>query len=47
MLVVVMFAAAVGVALFLGGGRAAYRFLRGKPLSSVHDAEFTSLDLRE
>ena len=46
-LVVVMFLAALGVALFLGGGRAAYRFARGKPLSSMHDAEFTSLDLRE
>ena len=46
-LVVVMFCAALGVALFLGGGRAAYRFARGKPLSSMHDAEFTSLDLRE
>ena len=26
---------------FLGGGRVAYRFARGKPLSSMNDAEFT------
>lgn len=46
-LVVVMFIAAVLLALFLGGGRAAYRFARGKPVSSVYDEEFTSLDLRD
>ena len=45
-LVVVMFVAALGVALFLGGGRAGYRFLRGKPISSVYDEEFTKLDLK-
>jgi len=44
-LVVVMFLAAVLLALFLGGGRAAYRWMRGKPLSSVYDEEFTKLDL--
>jgi hypothetical protein len=44
-LVVVMFAAAVLLAIFLGGGRAAYRWMRGKPLSSVYDEEFTKLDL--
>lgn len=46
-LVVVMFIAAVMLALFLGGGRALYRFARGRPISSVYDEEFTSLDLRE
>ncbi len=44
-LVVVMFIAAVMLALFLGGGRALYRILRGKPISSVYDEEFTKLDL--
>jgi hypothetical protein len=44
-LVVVMFVAALGVALFLGGGRALYRMVRGKPASSVYDQEFTKLDL--
>jgi len=46
-LVVVMFIAAVMLALFLGGGRALYRKARGRPVSSVYDEEFTSLDLRE
>jgi hypothetical protein len=44
-LVAVMFAAALLLAIFLGGGRAAYRFLRGKPVSSMYDQEFTKLDL--
>jgi len=46
-LVVVMFAAALFLALFLGGGRALYRFLRGRPISSVYDEEFIKLDLSE
>jgi hypothetical protein len=46
-LVVVMFVAALVVALFLGGGRAAFRVMRGKPASSMFDDEFTRLDLRE
>jgi len=46
-LVVVMFIAALMLAGFLGGGRALYRFLRGKPLSSVYDEEFTRLDLSD
>ena len=46
-LVVVMFIAALCVALFLGGGRAAFRVLRGKPASSMYDEDFTRLDLRE
>lgn len=44
-LVAVMFVAAILLALFLGGGRAAYRLLRGKPLSSMYDQEFTKLNL--
>jgi hypothetical protein len=40
-----------GVAIFLGvffgGGRALYRIARGKPVSSVYEAEFIRLDLRE
>lgn len=44
-LVAVMFAAALLLAIFLGGGRAAYRYLRGKPASSMYDQEFTKLDL--
>jgi hypothetical protein len=46
-LVVIMFVAALMLALFLGGGRALYRFARGKPISSVYDEEFTRLDLKE
>ncbi len=33
--------------IFFGGGRALYRRLRGKPVSSLADAEFISLHLRE
>ncbi len=32
---------------FLGGGRALYRIMRGKPASSVFDEEFIRIDLRE
>jgi hypothetical protein len=35
------------LAIFFGGGRALYRRLRGKPASTVADAEFISLHLRE
>jgi len=44
-LVIVMFVAAVMLAGFLGGGRALYRYLRGRPISSVYDEEFTRLNL--
>lgn len=47
MFVVVIGGAAVLLGLFLGGGRAIYRMARGKPASSMYEAEFTSLDLRE
>jgi hypothetical protein len=46
-LVVVMFVAAIIVAIFLGGGRAAFRVMRGKPASSLLDEDFIRLDLRE
>jgi hypothetical protein len=39
-------AAAIMLGLFLGGGRALYRRLRGKPASTLHDTEFVSLNLR-
>jgi hypothetical protein len=35
------------LAFFLGGFRALYRLARGKPVSSVYDIEFISLNLRE
>ncbi|MGA7523341.1 MAG: DUF6599 family protein [Acidobacteriaceae bacterium] len=44
-LIVVLICAAVLLGLFLGGGRALYRFLRGKPVSSVSEEEFISLHL--
>jgi hypothetical protein len=46
-LVIVGSVAAILLGLFLGGGRALYRIARGKPASSVYEAEFISLDLRE
>ncbi|MGA2249615.1 DUF6599 family protein [Terracidiphilus sp.] len=47
MFVMVVGGAAVLLGLFLGGGRAIYRIARGKPASSMYEAEFTSLHLRE
>lgn len=46
-LVVVGSFAAILLGFFLGGGRALYRIARGKPASSVYEAEFIRLDLRE
>ncbi len=46
-LVIVGSFAAILLGFFLGGGRALYRIARGRPASSVYDAEFISLDLRE
>jgi hypothetical protein len=40
-------AAAIFLGFFLGGFRALYRKARGKPVSSVYDAEFISLNLRD
>ena len=45
-LVIVMFVAALFLALFLGGGRALYRLARGRPISSMYDEDFIKLDLR-
>jgi hypothetical protein len=39
--------AALLLAFFLGGFRALYRIARGKPVSSVYDTEFISLNLRD
>jgi hypothetical protein len=47
MFVVIIGGAAILLGLFLGGGRALYRKARGKPISSVYEAEFTRLDLRD
>lgn len=44
-LFVVLVCAAVLLGLFLGGGRALYRVLRGKPVSTVSEEEFISLHL--
>lgn len=44
-MVVVLICAAVFIGLFLGGGRALVRKLRGKPVSSVSEEEFISLHL--
>ena len=46
-LVIVGSSAALLLGFFLGGGRALYRIARGKPASSVYEAEFIRLDLRE
>jgi hypothetical protein len=46
-LVMIGCGAAVLLGLFLGGGRALYRVARGKPASSLHEAEFISLHLEE
>ena len=41
-LVMIGSAAAILLGFFLGGGRALYRMARGKPISSVYEAEFIS-----
>jgi hypothetical protein len=46
-LVIIGASAALLLGFFLGGGRALYRIARGKPVSSVYDAEFIRLDLRD
>ena len=46
-LVIIGSVTALLLGFFLGGGRALYRVARGKPASSVYEAEFISLDLRE
>lgn len=44
-LVVILIGAAILLGLFLGGGRALVRILRGKPVSAVSEEEFISLHL--
>ncbi|HEY2859592.1 MAG TPA: DUF6599 family protein [Terracidiphilus sp.] len=46
-LVMIGAGAAILLGFFLGGGRALYRIARGRPVSSVYEAEFIRLDLRE
>jgi hypothetical protein len=46
-IVIVGGSAALLLGFFLGGGRALYRIVRGKPASSVFDEEFISINLRE
>jgi len=47
LLVIIGASAAILLGFFLGGFRALYRKARGKPVSSVYDAEFTRLNLRD
>jgi hypothetical protein len=44
-LVIIGCSAALLLGFFLGGGRALYRIARGKPASSVYEAEFIRIDL--
>ena len=46
-LVIVGASAAILLGFFLGGGRALYRIARGRPASSVYEAEFIRIDLHE
>jgi hypothetical protein len=46
-LVIIGSCAAILLGLFLGGGRAIYRVARGKPASSVYEAEFIRLNLEK
>lgn len=46
-LVMVGSLAAILLGFFLGGGRALYRWSRGKPISSVYETEFIRLHLRD
>ena len=46
-LVIVGCSAAILLGFFLGGGRALYRIARGKPASSVYEAEFIRLHLED
>jgi hypothetical protein len=46
-LIIIGCATALLLGFFLGGGRALYRVARGRPVSTVYDEEFISLDLTE
>lgn len=43
----ILMTAAVVMGLFFGGGRALYRVMRGKPVSTLNDEDFISLKLRD
>jgi hypothetical protein len=45
LLTVILGGASILLGLFLGGGRALYRVMRGKPASSLHDEEFIALNI--
>jgi hypothetical protein len=47
LLILIGASAAILLGFFLGGFRALYRISRGKPVSSVYDEEFISLNLRD
>jgi len=47
MLTAILGGASILLGLFLGGGRAIYRVMRGKPASSLHDEEFIALNLND
>jgi hypothetical protein len=47
MLVIIGCSAAVLLGFFLGGGRALYRVARGKPVSTMYEAEFIRLHLED
>jgi hypothetical protein len=47
MLVVILVSAALLLGIFLGGGRALVRLMRGKPVSAVSEEEFISLHLSQ
>jgi hypothetical protein len=46
-LVIIGASTAILLGIFLGGFRALYRMARGKPASSMFEAEFTSLHLED
>lgn len=46
-LVIIGSSAAILLGFFLGGGRALYRMARGRPISTVYDAEFIRLHLED
>lgn len=45
MLTLILGCAALVIGFLIGGGRAMYRVMRGKPASSMYDVEFIALDL--
>jgi hypothetical protein len=47
LLTAILGGASILLGLFLGGGRAIYRVMRGKPASSLHDEEFIALNLND